>query len=123
MFNGEPSNFVTVTVPLTAAVPDAAGFDTAIALPQKPCPGDPSTNCGKYKTDCAEQREAASTTKTRLQTMRFIDLPPCFVSRHDNRNGSDGSRKRVRKTCKAFPREAERRAIYVFGGFRQRIFI
>src|SRR5215831_9883082 len=78
MFNGEPSPFVTVMVPLTAGVPDAAGFDTAIALPQKPCPGDPSTNCGKYKTDCAEQREAASTTKTRLETMRFIGLPPCL---------------------------------------------
>jgi hypothetical protein len=39
MFNGVPSNFVTVMVPLAAAVPAAAGFDTAIALPQNPCPG------------------------------------------------------------------------------------
>src|SRR5262245_33570111 len=70
-FNGEPLSSVRVIVPLAAGVPSAAGFVTTITLIQ-PTPAvswTPSTNCGKYKTVCAEQIPAANKSKTRLKTM------------------------------------------------------
>ena len=64
-FSGVPSGFVTVTVPLAAGVPTAAAFVTAITLAQKPPPSTPSTNCGKYTTDWAEQ----ITAETKIATI------------------------------------------------------